>query len=137
MSASREWTMFPVSKMRLLAAASKVALSFSLECSLRKDPHVGLCKKEGNAFGKCNLCKRNKESANQTLVHSMVIAEYDPKNDLLDQEFMLKGKWFQRKDLEHAVWGGLLIHRNNLTLDELQRISDPQKQVTREMISLH
>lgn len=27
-------------------------------------------------------------------------AEYDPKNDLLDQEFMLKGKWFQRKDLE-------------------------------------
>lgn len=52
MSASREWTMFPVSKMRLLAAASKVALSFSLECSLRKDPHVGLCKKEGFAFGK-------------------------------------------------------------------------------------
>ncbi|THG19070.1 hypothetical protein TEA_027636 [Camellia sinensis var. sinensis] len=27
-------------------------------------------------------------------------AEYDPKNDLLDQEFMLKGKWFQRKDVE-------------------------------------
>ncbi|VFQ79826.1 unnamed protein product [Cuscuta campestris] len=27
-------------------------------------------------------------------------AEYDPKNDLLDEEFMLKGKWFQRKDLE-------------------------------------
>ncbi|XP_059650331.1 uncharacterized protein LOC132296105 isoform X2 [Cornus florida] len=27
-------------------------------------------------------------------------AEYDPKNDLLDQEFMLKGKWFHRKDLE-------------------------------------
>ncbi|XP_047337798.1 uncharacterized protein LOC124941502 [Impatiens glandulifera] len=27
-------------------------------------------------------------------------AEYDPKNDLLDQEFMLKGKWFQRKDIE-------------------------------------
>ncbi|XP_022849220.1 uncharacterized protein LOC111371454 isoform X2 [Olea europaea var. sylvestris] len=27
-------------------------------------------------------------------------AEYDPKNDLLDQEFMLKGKWYQRKDLE-------------------------------------
>lgn len=27
-------------------------------------------------------------------------AEYDPKNDLLDQEFMLKGKLFQRKDLE-------------------------------------
>ncbi|KAM7485178.1 hypothetical protein LguiA_001187 [Lonicera macranthoides] len=27
-------------------------------------------------------------------------AEYNPKNDLLDQEFMLKGKWFQRKDLE-------------------------------------
>ncbi|XP_050240345.1 uncharacterized protein LOC126689260 isoform X1 [Quercus robur] len=27
-------------------------------------------------------------------------AEYDPQNDLLDQEFMLKGKWFQRKDLE-------------------------------------
>ncbi|KAL6971413.1 hypothetical protein U1Q18_031090 [Sarracenia purpurea var. burkii] len=27
-------------------------------------------------------------------------AEYDPKNDLLDQEFMLKGKWYQRKDME-------------------------------------
>ncbi|XP_019426437.1 PREDICTED: uncharacterized protein LOC109334897 [Lupinus angustifolius] len=27
-------------------------------------------------------------------------AEYDPKTDLLDQEFMLKGKWFQRKDVE-------------------------------------
>ncbi|KAI4317722.1 hypothetical protein L6164_025570 [Bauhinia variegata] len=27
-------------------------------------------------------------------------AEYDPKNDLLDQEFMLKGKWYQRKDVE-------------------------------------
>ncbi|CAI8590761.1 unnamed protein product [Vicia faba] len=27
-------------------------------------------------------------------------AEYDPKSDLLDYEFMLKGKWFQRKDLE-------------------------------------
>jgi hypothetical protein len=29
-------------------------------------------------------------------------AEYDPKSDLLDNEFMLKGKWFQRKDVE--VW---------------------------------
>ncbi|KAG5011203.1 hypothetical protein JHK87_019718 [Glycine soja] len=27
-------------------------------------------------------------------------AEYDPKSDLLDQEFMLKGKWYQRKDVE-------------------------------------
>ncbi|CAJ2658495.1 unnamed protein product [Trifolium pratense] len=27
-------------------------------------------------------------------------AEYDPKSDLLDNEFMLKGKWFQRKDVE-------------------------------------
>ncbi|XP_068332894.1 uncharacterized protein [Pyrus communis] len=27
-------------------------------------------------------------------------AEYDPKNDLLDQEFILKGKWYQRKDVE-------------------------------------
>ncbi|KAL3507993.1 hypothetical protein ACH5RR_033375 [Cinchona calisaya] len=27
-------------------------------------------------------------------------AEYNPKNDLLDQEFMLKRKWYQRKDLE-------------------------------------
>ncbi|XP_026453985.1 uncharacterized protein LOC113355365 isoform X1 [Papaver somniferum] len=27
-------------------------------------------------------------------------AEYDPKNDLLEDEFMLKGQWFQRKDLE-------------------------------------
>ncbi|KAI3524047.1 hypothetical protein L1887_02661 [Cichorium endivia] len=27
-------------------------------------------------------------------------AEYEPSNDLLDQEFMLKGKWFQRKDIE-------------------------------------
>ncbi|XP_009339931.2 uncharacterized protein LOC103932104 [Pyrus x bretschneideri] len=27
-------------------------------------------------------------------------AEYDPKNDLLDEEFILKGKWYQRKDLE-------------------------------------
>ncbi|KAJ1405641.1 Serine aminopeptidase, S33 [Sesbania bispinosa] len=28
------------------------------------------------------------------------VAEYDPKSDLLDQEFMLKGKWYQRKDVE-------------------------------------
>ncbi|KAJ9182026.1 hypothetical protein P3X46_006062 [Hevea brasiliensis] len=27
-------------------------------------------------------------------------AEYNPKHDLLDQEFMLKRKWYQRKDLE-------------------------------------
>ncbi|KAJ6794148.1 Uncharacterized protein M6B38_231070 [Iris pallida] len=27
-------------------------------------------------------------------------ADYSPKDDLLDQEFMLKGRWFQRKDLE-------------------------------------
>lgn len=27
-------------------------------------------------------------------------AEYDPKNDLLDEEFMLKGKWYQRRDVE-------------------------------------
>ncbi|XP_076928953.1 uncharacterized protein LOC143593108 [Bidens hawaiensis] len=27
-------------------------------------------------------------------------AEYDPNSDLLDQEFRLKGKWFQRKDIE-------------------------------------
>ncbi|KAF3457228.1 hypothetical protein FNV43_RR01885 [Rhamnella rubrinervis] len=27
-------------------------------------------------------------------------AEYDSKNDLLDEEFMLKGKWYQRKDIE-------------------------------------
>ncbi|XAR57177.1 hypothetical protein NMG60_11025230 [Bertholletia excelsa] len=27
-------------------------------------------------------------------------AEYDPKNDLLDREFMLRGKWYQRKDVE-------------------------------------
>ncbi|KAL0376546.1 UNVERIFIED_CONTAM: hypothetical protein Scaly_0772200 [Sesamum calycinum] len=27
-------------------------------------------------------------------------AEYDPKEDLLDEEFMLKGKWYHRKDLE-------------------------------------
>ncbi|KAL3626199.1 hypothetical protein CASFOL_029748 [Castilleja foliolosa] len=27
-------------------------------------------------------------------------AEYNPKNDLLDEEFILKGKWYQRKDLE-------------------------------------
>ncbi|KAL7123910.1 hypothetical protein ABFS83_14G013600 [Erythranthe nasuta] len=27
-------------------------------------------------------------------------AEYNPKNDLLDQEFMLKSRWYQRKDLE-------------------------------------
>ncbi|KAL5065313.1 hypothetical protein RYX36_027050 [Vicia faba] len=27
-------------------------------------------------------------------------AEYDPKSDLLDQEFLLKGKWYHRKDVE-------------------------------------
>ncbi|XP_021806469.1 uncharacterized protein LOC110750439 [Prunus avium] len=27
-------------------------------------------------------------------------AEYDQKNDLLDEEFILKGKWYQRKDVE-------------------------------------
>ncbi|KAG5554840.1 hypothetical protein RHGRI_012411 [Rhododendron griersonianum] len=31
---------------------------------------------------------------------NMGIAEYDPKNDLLDEEFMLRGKWYQRKDVE-------------------------------------
>ncbi|KAG6432205.1 hypothetical protein SASPL_103779 [Salvia splendens] len=30
-------------------------------------------------------------------------AEYNPKNDLLDEEFLLKGKWYQRKDLEVVV----------------------------------
>ncbi|KNA25610.1 hypothetical protein SOVF_005020 isoform A [Spinacia oleracea] len=27
-------------------------------------------------------------------------AEYNPEHDLLDQEFMLKGKWYKRKDVE-------------------------------------
>jgi hypothetical protein len=27
-------------------------------------------------------------------------ADYSPNDDLLEQEFMLKGRWFQRKDLE-------------------------------------
>ncbi|XP_052208677.1 uncharacterized protein LOC127812302 isoform X2 [Diospyros lotus] len=27
-------------------------------------------------------------------------AEYNPNNDLLDEEFMLKGKWYQRKDVQ-------------------------------------
>ncbi|KAK4266431.1 hypothetical protein QN277_027353 [Acacia crassicarpa] len=27
-------------------------------------------------------------------------AEYEPKSDLLEQEFMLRGKWYQRKDVE-------------------------------------
>ncbi|KAK8942886.1 hypothetical protein KSP39_PZI008960 [Platanthera zijinensis] len=27
-------------------------------------------------------------------------ADYNPKDDLLDQEFMLKGRWYMRKDLE-------------------------------------
>ncbi|XP_077219469.1 alpha/beta-Hydrolases superfamily protein isoform X2 [Tasmannia lanceolata] len=27
-------------------------------------------------------------------------ADYSPKNDLLDKEFLLKGQWFQRKDLK-------------------------------------
>ncbi|XVF28950.1 hypothetical protein REPUB_Repub15cG0076700 [Reevesia pubescens] len=27
-------------------------------------------------------------------------AEYNPDSDLLDEEFMLKGKWYQRKDIE-------------------------------------
>ncbi|KAL8171348.1 hypothetical protein V2J09_023152 [Rumex salicifolius] len=27
-------------------------------------------------------------------------AEYNPENDLLDEEFLLKGKWYQRKDIE-------------------------------------
>ncbi|XP_014631492.1 uncharacterized protein [Glycine max] len=30
------------------------------------------------------------------------IAKYDPKSDLLDHEFMLKGKWFQQKDMEKS-----------------------------------
>ncbi|KAL5995845.1 hypothetical protein ACLOJK_025916 [Asimina triloba] len=32
-------------------------------------------------------------------------------NDLLDQEFMLKGKWYQRKDLEGKclTWGNSLL----------------------------
>ncbi|XP_020960171.1 uncharacterized protein LOC107637813 isoform X1 [Arachis ipaensis] len=31
---------------------------------------------------------------------NLMRAEYDPKSDLLDQEFMLRGKWYQRKDVE-------------------------------------
>lgn len=27
-------------------------------------------------------------------------ADYNPQDDLLDQEFMLRGRWFHRKDLE-------------------------------------
>ncbi|CAJ2634501.1 unnamed protein product [Trifolium pratense] len=27
-------------------------------------------------------------------------AEYDPKSDLLEEEFLLRGKWYQRKDVE-------------------------------------
>ncbi|KAG6435509.1 hypothetical protein SASPL_100383 [Salvia splendens] len=30
-------------------------------------------------------------------------AEYNPKDDLLDEEFLLKGKWYHRKDLEVMV----------------------------------
>lgn len=30
----------------------------------------------------------------------MLRAEYDPENDLLEEEFILRGKWFQRKDIE-------------------------------------
>ncbi|KAJ8426405.1 hypothetical protein Cgig2_007653 [Carnegiea gigantea] len=29
-----------------------------------------------------------------------ILAEYSTEHDLLDQEFMLKGKWYQRKDIE-------------------------------------
>ncbi|KAK6117296.1 hypothetical protein DH2020_048967 [Rehmannia glutinosa] len=36
-------------------------------------------------------------------------AEYNPKNDLLDQEFMLKGKWYQRKDLEVRVYECVIL----------------------------
>lgn len=36
-------------------------------------------------------------------------AEYNPKNDLLDQEFMLKGKWYQRKDLELSNCRGEIL----------------------------
>jgi hypothetical protein len=27
-------------------------------------------------------------------------ADYSPDDDLLEQEFMLRGSWFQRKDME-------------------------------------
>jgi hypothetical protein len=27
-------------------------------------------------------------------------AEYDPEHDLLEKKFMMKGRWYQRKDLE-------------------------------------
>lgn len=40
-------------------------------------------------------------------------AEYNPKHDLLDQEFLLKGKWYQRKDVEVSatlyVWRSLFV----------------------------
>nr|XP_043623769.1 uncharacterized protein LOC122595468 [Erigeron canadensis] len=36
-------------------------------------------------------------------------AEYEPNNDLLDQEFMLKGKWFQRKDIEISNSRGYIL----------------------------
>ncbi|XP_057429313.1 uncharacterized protein LOC130722568 isoform X2 [Lotus japonicus] len=36
-------------------------------------------------------------------------AEYDPKNDLLEHEFMLKGKLFQRKDVEIKNSHGIVL----------------------------
>lgn len=48
-------------------------------------------------------------------------ADYNPKNDLLDQEFMLKGRWFQRKDLEVVNSRGNVIqcsHYMPLTIPE-------------------
>ena len=38
------------------------------------------------------------------LVHVSFRAEYNAEHDLLDQEFMLKGKWYQRKDIEVTFW---------------------------------
>ncbi|MQL72399.1 hypothetical protein Taro_004733 [Colocasia esculenta] len=51
-----------------------------------------------------------------------VRADYSPKNDLLDQEFMLKGRWFQRKDVQVKNGKG-----NVLQCSHYVPLSDPEK----------
>ncbi|WZZ10312.1 hypothetical protein YC2023_096233 [Brassica napus] len=46
-------------------------------------------------------------------------AEYNPEHDLLEQEFLLKGRWYQRKDLE-VIKGSCIRQVKNSRGDTLK-----------------
>ncbi|XP_060667188.1 uncharacterized protein LOC132799398 [Ziziphus jujuba] len=46
----------------------------------------------------------------------LVVAEYDPKVDLLDQKFMMKGKWYQRTNLEMGWFSHINLRWTGFTM---------------------